>query len=491
MEDSEKIKEIQEACKNSLYFLCKGVLGYKDWDAIHDELEIFLARKSSKKALLLPRGHLKTSIVTVGCAIKEILNKPNTRILIANQIWDKARDMLSEIKEQLDTKSQLPLIFGQFKSDKWNMDSIVVRQRTRALKEPTIATTGVEAETTGGHYDFIILDDLMGLQNCQTPEQREKVKRFRRSMIDLLEPNGKLIEVGTRWHLDDTFSEVFEKEKDYYDVMVRQVVEKGKCIFPKKFNMKFDSVLKNFVPVEETTMDFIEHLKKIHTIAEFNSQYLNNPIDEENQIFKNEYFKYFDKRPENLYVAMTVDLAISQKQSADYTAIIVGGMDKEYNIYILDYIRGRWTPHEIVNNIFQMQSKWKPYACGMETNGFQKTLKFSVEDAMRDSGHYFPFEEIKTGNQVSKEYRIKSLEPAYRCGSVYHHTTMKGKELEEELTTFPSGKHDDLIDAESMLLNLLGPGVSEQQREMQPGTWEYIEREAHKYMDNSKGFFNY
>ena len=435
--------QVKEFSHESLFFLSTMLLGYKDWDVVHDDLERFLMRPSARKAILLPRGHMKSTIVTVAYVVFRILRNPNIRVLVANQVWDMSRKFLREIKGQLEM-SPLRALYGEFVSPKWNEDEIVVRQRSKSLKEPTVLTTGSEAEITGGHFDLIVLDDLTGLQNSQTPEQREKTKRFRRSMFNLLEPGSELIEIGTRWHLDDTFSVVLSAEREFYDVMVRQVVENGKIIFPKKFNLRFDPSRKSWAYVESPSMDYIDYLKKSMPLSEFNAQYMNNPIDSENAIFRASYFRYFDRRPDGLYVSMKVDPAISQKQEADYTAITVTGMDKNRDIYLLDYAQGHWSPSEIINQIFLKHGQWKPQDTGLESVGFQRTLKWALEEEMRRRGRHFGVTEVKTGTMVSKESRIKALEPYYREGKIYHSHWMKGKELETQLLTFPKSVHDDL-----------------------------------------------
>jgi predicted phage terminase large subunit-like protein len=480
------VEKVREACRESLYFLCTQMLGYEDWDTVHDELEVFLAKPASKKALLLPRGHLKSSIVTIGKSVQFILKNPNVRILIANQVWDMSRKFLAEIKAHLEL-SNLPKIFGPFQSAFWNQDAITVGQRTRAKKEPTILTTGIEAETTGGHFDVILLDDLVGHQNCQTPDQRDKAKRFRRSMINLLEPGGTLIEVGTRWHLDDTFSEVFEKEREYYDVMIRKVIENGKIIFPRKFNLAFDKKKKVWDKSTAPCMDFIDHLRAGTTSAEFAAQYMNNPIDEANQLFKPDYFKYYDRRPERLYISMTLDPAISEKQSADYFAINVSGMDENYNIYVLDTLKGRWRVSEQIDNIFSMYEKWHPNVVGLEVVAYQKALKGWLEEKMRQSGNYFPITELKRNTNESKEFRIKAMEPFYREGKVFHAKWMKS--LEDELLTFPKGKHDDEVDALASQLDLLLPADSAQHGEVPAGSWESAFLDAQKAARPFNDFF--
>lgn len=488
MEQAISIDQVREACKNSLHFLCTQMLKYQDWDIVHDDTEKFLSRPSMKKALLLPRDHLKTSMVTIGKSIQFILQNPNVRILIANQIWDFARKILGEIKGHLEDKSQLPQIFGQFVSHSWTADSIIVRQRTKSLKEPTIMTTGVEAENTGGHYEKIFLDDLMGHQNCQTTEQREKAKRFRRSMIALLEPGGEIIDIGTRWHNDDTFSEIFEKEMDYYDVMVRQIVEDGKLIFPKKFNKKFDAVKKNWMHVDYPCLDYVTHLKKSMTTAEYSAQYMNQPIDEENQIFKPTYFKTYKERPERLFVSMTIDPAISEKQSADHFAINVSGMDEHYKIYVLDTLKGRWKVSESIDNIFTTYNKWHPSVVGLETVAYQKALKSWLEEKMRERGTYFPITELRRNTNESKEFRIKALEPFYREGMIFHAPWMKS--LESELLQFPKGKYDDEIDALASQLDLLVPGDSQLSAGIPAGCWEAAFQEARKFNRPYDSFFH-
>ncbi len=493
---NEQLEKIKELAKKSLYFVCTHFLGYTDWDKVHDDMEVFLLRPARKKALLLPRNHLKSTFATISFPILQIIKNPNIRILIANGVWDMARKFLDEIKAQLEN-SQLKYLFGDFVSARWNADEIIVRQRTKSLKEPTIMTTGVEAETTGGHYDLIILDDLMGLQNTQTPEQREKVKKFRRSMLNLLEPKGLLIEVMTRWHLDDTFSEILEKERKYYDIMLRRVVENGKLIFPKKFAQKFNEKMKCWEAVDDPTcMDYIDHLKASMPLDEFSAQYLNAPFSSQNQLFRNEYFKYWNERPRDLFTAMTIDLASSAEMYADETAMVITGMDSNWNIYVLDYIKGRWgTASEVVDRIFEMREKWKPNTVGMEIMGYQRIYKLACEAEMRKRRTYFPIEEIKTGPTRTKFERIKTLEPFYRDRKVHHAAWMQRKDLEAQLQMISQdglkGKRDDLADALSMALPLLNPGAAPTAESDKEWTWDWCIRQAMANSRPYEGFFNY
>lgn len=481
------LDEVKEACKRSLYFLCTKILGYRDWDGVHDDMEKFMRRKSIRKLLLVPRGHLKTAIVTKGYAIQSLLRNPDIRILIANQVWDKSREMLYEIKQLLAEKTELSKLFGDFVSERWREDDIVIRQRTKALAAPTIGTSGVEAELTSSHYDLILLDDLQGEKNFQTPDQREKVKRYYRSMMDLIEPGGTIVVIGTRWHLDDIYQSIIDNESEYYDIEVRKVIENGRIIFPKKFQQKFDPVTKSWKVVDYHCTDYIDYLRK-RPSEEFSSQYMNEPIDAQNQIFKREYFKYYERRPERLFVSMTIDPAISEKQSADYFAINVSGMDEKYNIYVLDTLKGHWKVAESIDNIFTTYQKWRPSVVGLETVAYQKALKSWLEEKMRERGVYFPITELKRSTNESKEFRIKALEPFYREGLIQHAPWMKGLEL--ELEQFPRGKHDDELDALASQLELLVPGDSLAAEGVPVGSWEEAFQKATRQRAGLKSFFH-
>ena len=488
--DGEKAELIRSLAKRDLKFLC-GQFLYKEkliWDAVHDDVEVMLKKQSQRKCIVLPRDHSKSSFVTIAWSIQQILRNPNVRILIANGVWDQARKFLLEIKGYLES-SDLKYFFGDFVSSRWNSDDIIVRQRTKPFKEPTIMTTGVEAESTGARADIIIADDLMGSQNFDSPEKREKVKRFRRSLQHLLEPGGIFVDIMTRWHLDDTYAEIMEKENRFYDVMVRKIVEDGKLIYPQKFSKRFDPVHKEFVPAPGHCMDYVDYLKGKFPPDEWSSQYLNEPISTENQVFKPEMFKHWNERPDGLYIAMGVDLAISQVAGSDWTALVVMGMDAKRRLYVLDYMRGKWGPSDTVKNIFDMQERWRPVVVGMETNGFQRTYKLAVEAEMRARNRYFAVAEIRNGPDKSKEWRIKKMEPFYRGGLVSHAAWMKGKDFEMELLTFPKGRNDDMIDAAAMTLDLLAPGDEGRPAEAPPGSWDAIVAETHRNRGTGKGYF--
>lgn len=447
-EQERDCEDIRKACRLRLKFLCTKILGYADWGKVHDDLEVFLDRPAKRKLAIIPRNHLKSSIITKGWGIQQVLRNPNNRILIANAVWEQSRKFLGSIEKYLTYGSVLPQYFGRFESDNWNQFDCTVRQRNVVLDAPTFVTTGVDKEQTSQHYDIIIGDDLVGPQNVQTPEQRNKVFDYYLSLFDLLEPNGTLMILGTRYHQDDLYARILEEveQQKNWDVFFRTAYnDDGSVLFPQKFS----------------EAQLLEIRNKPRGALHWSSQYMNNPIDPESADFKQEWIKYYDgttPNPASLY--MTVDPAISLSKDADYTAMLVGGQFQDRRIRIVDYVHKRMIPSDLVDEVFRMVEKWNLHRIGLETFAFQKTLKYDIQNEQRRRNRFFSIDELgKRGatneNILSKEARIRRLQPLFEQGLFEIRADMQ--DFRDELLAFPRGKHDDLIDCAAWMLDYLVP----------------------------------
>lgn len=448
----EDIQVIQRACQDNLKFLCKEILGMKDWGAVHDELQTFLDTSGKRKLVMLPRGHLKSSIVTKGWSIQQVLRNPNVRILLANAVWDNARKFLRSIESYLTTGTVLPQYFGNFSSSHWNQEECTVAQRTAVHDAPTWATTGLEKEQTGQHYDIIILDDLVAKENTATPEMREKVKEYYGLLYALLEPNGVLVAIGTRYHQNDLYDQIIEDPE--FDKFIKAAYtdpQQTQVLYPEKF-----------------TREKLEEIRKGPKMGPylFAAQFLNNPVDPSTADFRHDWIKYYEPGPKspppsNLYI--TVDPAISLSRDADYTAMVVAGMYADRTIRVVDYVHDRFVPSTLVERLFQLVKKWGVHRVGIETFAFQKTLKYEVQRQMRERGVFFTIDELgrrnggRGENQENKEERIRRLQPFFEQGLVEIRKDMTA--LYNELLHFPRGKHDDIIDALSYQLDYLIPSM--------------------------------
>jgi len=418
-------------CKENLSYLVTEVLDPEYYKPIlaqfHYEMMKFAQNESKRKLLLVSRGHLKSSLVTIPLIIQTLLNNPNARILITNATLDNSQDFLKGIKGYLEGNEKLIHLFGKFKSEKWNETEIIINQRSkRQIKESSVLTSSVDKSIVSKHFDLIIGDDLVNRESINTREQLMKTKIYHKDLLDLLDPEGILIYIGTRWHFDDLYQ--FLLDSNRFDVFFRTCWEKGKAIFPKKFSK-----------------EYLEELRKEKGNAEFSAQYLNNPIDEANASFKNSWFKYFKKLEEGVYnYYLSLDTAGGgEGKDADSNGWILNAVDKDDNWYILEAIADKANATEIIDRLFAFDAKYPSLKIGIEKTMFTNAFKPDLEAEMRKRNKFLQIEELK--HTTSKEARIKGLVPRFERGKIF--LREEQVELKDELLRFPKSKHDDLSDS--------------------------------------------
>lgn len=451
-----EVQEMLDTAKawnaKSLKYLCTKFLATPHWSQVHNELDLFMRAAGNRIHIELPRGHLKSHIITKGWSIQQILKNPNIRILIVNATEDNAIKFMRSIERYIGKGSLLEKIYGRFESSVWNQNELIVSGRTEILDAPTLMAAGLQKTLTSQHYDVIIADDLVEPDNSRTKEQREKVHDFYLSLFDLLEPKGKIVVIGTRYHQDDLYARILEENQQHsnWSIFVRSCYKPdGEILFPEKFS--------------QAQLDDIKKKSFYH----FSTQYLNNPIDPDNADFKSGQVKYYDPttpHPGSLY--LTIDPAIALSRNADYSALVVAGMFGDRRIRVVDAVHKRLIPSELVDEIFNLVKKWRLHRVGIETFAFQKTLKYDIQRQQRERGIFFSIDELGKrhsgrGEQIlSKEARIRRLQPYFEQGLVEIRADMQ--DLRDELLAFPRGRHDDLIDALSYQLDYLVPSLGKQ-----------------------------
>lgn len=452
----------------NLYAFNRDIIRYPDLqEPLHRDMCNFVdvdLNKTRRGLMLIPRGHLKSSVITVSYCAQLIARNPNIRILIANATYLPAVSFLSQIKNILSRNEKYQSLFGDMSkgAQKWSENMITVNKGKNIdfeKKEATVTAYGMGGNLVSQHYDVIIFDDVVNRDTVSTKDQIEKTKIYYRDCLDLLEPGGLFLAIGTRWHFDDLYSWMIDTEEGLgrsFSTMVRQSYEgefgRGQILFPKKFSWKH-----------------LEELKAQKGPYEFSAQYMNNPIDDDNADFKRSWFKYYlddDIKGKKLSIFTICDPAISQKKEADFTAIITVGVDQFNNWFILDIVRDKLNPNQIIHALFAIDERFHPRTIGIEMVSFQKSLQYTLQDEMRKLGRFLPIKEIRPDSNEPKEMRIRGLQARYSNGSIFHNKQLMNVEfLEDELLRFPRGKHDDIADALAYIPQIAGKPKEKRSRQ--------------------------
>jgi predicted phage terminase large subunit-like protein len=391
--------------------------------------------------IMMPRGTFKTSVVTVGFTLQNLLIDPNIRILLDSETYAKSKAFLSEIKGHLENNERYREIFkfihGCYPDDGkrnliWSDSQIVTHARSVTRKEPTVSCSGIDKSINGMHYDLIIADDLHSEQNVTTKDQIDKVKDHYRFALSLLDPGKPMIIIGTRWDYNDLYQHILDYEGKRFNVLLRKaILDDGSLLFPERLTAEF------LTATRETQGSYI-----------FSCQYLNSPVDDETATFKRSTFhkvpwSEVEKRPINWNLIVDPSYA---GQYSDYAAFVLGGMDFQREIFVRHILRAKMTYGDIINNIFDLYTRFRPNRIFVEVIG-TKTLEHELNNEQKRRGAWLPITFIRS-RAAAKEDRVRSLAPFYEFGHIYHiKECPQLDDLEYELLHFPKGTHDDIIDA--------------------------------------------
>lgn len=458
----ESIEALRSACKQSLFFLCRAVLGFKDLDQkIHKPIcEELQNEESNRDIIVMPRTWFKSSIGSIGYPIWRAINDSNVRVLVCQNTFSNAVKKLSSIKQIFEKNALFRALFPALLPDtdaRWSSDVLTVR-RDATYPEGTFEAAGTGTAVTSRHYDVIIEDDTVAPEKdsmdveMQTPTALEIEKAIgwhRLATPLLIHPlRSKIVIIGTRWCEEDLIGYVLENFKNYH-VITRAVREKdgkpatkeegGLPAWPERFD-------------EEV----LEEVEKALGPWMFCTLMMNLPTSASNAVFRLSWIKFFDSVPVcDLVCCTTHDPAATDKEATgdpDYSVSCTTGVNPSTgHIYILDYIRERMNPGRAVDTFFEHYDMYHPVRVRCESTAYQRTLKYWVEQEQKRRRKFFSIEQVPNAH-VSKVDRIKGMQPFFANGMISMRSHMDA--LQRELLGFNGQKdqrgHDDVIDALSL-----------------------------------------
>jgi predicted phage terminase large subunit-like protein len=404
-------------------------------------------RGEIKKLMInVPAQHWKSTISSVGYPAWTLGRNPYQHIWLISYSSELSEGFSRKTREMLRDP-----VYQSLFGDILSKDSQWVSEWA-TNKWGTYTAVGIWGSYTGKPATKIIIDDPHKDQaEAQSPLLRQKVRDWYTSVATTrITSMTSVIIIMTRWHEDDLCWRLLEAEPDERTVLNIPV-----------FNEDWTVIRPERHPIE-----LINNKRQIQWEAMFQAMYMGNPVNEWGWDFKTEYFQYYDKweirdqywinYTRDLQVMTFIDPAISQKQTADNTAIVTVWLDKKNNnVYILDITAGKFLPDDIINKVFQIVNQYRPQKVGIETNQFQKMLDIEIRKEMRKRNNFFILE--WQTSSMNKEAKIKTvLQHRYANASIIHQKRWQNiPELEWQLLKFPNGKHDDIIDSLSMAIMML------------------------------------
>lgn len=427
--------------------------------------------------VLAPRGSGKSTCCDFAYAAMRAIQNRNIRILIASRTIEQAKAFLFEIKSIL-TNEGVQSIFGDLKGSKWDETQADIAGRTKYTKEHTFTIAGADGAVVSKHFDLIIGDDIVEDKNSRTEGQREQLKKFfYRSMLPTLRPDGEMRILGTRYHPEDLYGHLINSDPmfDGNHFILPAVFDRdtGKTV-----DLEQDDNGKFYAPMNATCYDpdgypmtkIIERRASM-PLADFECQYQNRTTFLEGEFFKSNWFRYYEEDPHalvekhNLAVWIGVDLASSQHDKADEFALVVIGVTRNISeIYVLDYLAGRFTFNQQKAILVDYFDIWNPVRTFVEGNAYQQMLTTTTIEEFPD------VRLLSIWTTKDKITRARMMQIYYERRQVFHRKGRSAK-LEGELTGFPDLKLKDLVDAEFFAINgaINGSGRRRRPKDKEPG----------------------
>lgn len=398
------------------------------------------ARFSDANMQLAFRGAGKTTTGTGVYAIGLLLQDPNRRILIASRSGENAADMLKEMKGFMESPGFVE-VFGNLKSDRWDDTGFDVATRTRVAKENSVTAVGIEGAVVSKHYDVILCDDLVDEKNAATPTVRAKTLTFfYKTLMPTLEPDGFLSVRGTRYHPDDLYGHLQRNE----------MAGARTLIIPALLGNEVDGWRSQW-PEKWPVSKLLQLRTSMGTII-FDTQYQCDSEGMRGEIFEVDDCQLIEASqvPADLPLFLGVDLAISQKQSGHFFALVLFAWDaKRDYYYFLDAYENRLKFHQQTEKIVKWccggdgaedDAEVEVERCGIEVNAYQDG-QFQETKRKRPD---LPL--VRVNTETDKRVRAWKLQPKFQDKRMFFVRGPRIMRLIEVLVKMPA-EPDDLFDA--------------------------------------------
>ncbi|TKJ32146.1 MAG: hypothetical protein CEE38_23635 [Planctomycetes bacterium B3_Pla] len=465
---------------------------------MHEEMFGLLLEMTDKRkarlAIAAPRGHAKSTIVSLVYALWCVLYLKERLILIASNTQEQAVTLLKDIKHQLKNNPLIVLDFPEVcrgrKPKPWRDNKVQLPNGAM------ICVYGVGQNPRGIKHDkdrpgLIIADDLENEEQAESEEQRDKLRSwFSKTLLNTGYPRTNVVVIGTILHQDSLLATLVDRERRpgwggrKYKAVKRfsdnpQLWEKWASIFgthddyegacgPDTAKSYFEVHRQQMLegtdvlwPDRESYYDLMV-MRETEGLRSFQSEKQNEPIDPQLCVFKEEDFVFWDDKYRDVQHLIqcigprarfygACDPSMGKNKRGDYTAIVVLLKDFRTKInYVIAADLSHLPPSAAIDKITEYARMYTFRRFAIESNNFQQLMVDDLKRRVIAHERRLLVHEITS--RSNKQSRIASLEPYVKQGNLRFYR--KHRLLLNQLTQFPLAKNDDGPDALEMAMQV-------------------------------------
>ena len=402
-----------------------------------------VARGECKRLIInMPPRHTKSEFASYLLPAWFLGKYPNKKIIQSSNTGELAVGFGRKVRNLVDTEvyreifPELTLQQDSKAAGRWNTS-----------KGGDYFAIGVGGTVTGKGANVLIIDDPHSEQEAalaaSNPEVFDKVYEWYTSgPRQRLQPGGAIVIVMTRWAQRDLTGQVLKAAHN-------RGGEQWEVI-------EFPAIMPSGNPVwpEFWSLGELEALRMELPNSKWQAQYQQNPIGNESAIVKRDWWKWWEQErpPECEYILQSWDTAFEKTQRADYSAGTTWGIfynDEDHslpNIILLNTYKKRVEWVQLKKDVFNEYEEWEPDSVIVEKKATGAPLIYEL----RAMG--IPVQEYTPSRGQDKIARLNSVSDIIASGKVWVPRTAWAEELVDEVAAFPSGEHDDLVDATTLAL---------------------------------------
>ena len=425
------------------YFFPHIIKGAYETPDIHLDLIDFLS-SPEWGAGIIPRGFAKSTWEKID-TIHDIVYSLEPVILYISDALQSAQFHFESMKIELETNDALRLVYGNLVPDlkdqqsvKWTNSHFETTNGVNVVARGAGKGRGVNIRNQ--RPTKVIIDDGETDEMVRSHDRREKYWRW---ITDVIIPSidkerGRLKVIGTVINPHAAVKRFYDERGGIF----RRAIEDGKSVWPEMWSI--EDLLRLRDGYTDDKGDFHPGIG----IRAFSQEYMNEPINEDTSIFKQEWLdrNQYTNIPTNeelsrFYdVKMAVDPNAGQSEMADFMGICVIGRHRgTKKRYVLECRRVKKPINGQEEEFERTYSRWNPVIAGVEC-----VLNQTALYQMLSSRRKYRLKKLSPEGK-DKVNRAHHVEPLVEQDIIQFHPNHK--DLYNELIDFPNGLHDDLVDA--------------------------------------------
>lgn len=412
----------------------------------HEELEE-LSWLHKKMLFTAYRGAAKTTVITRLYSLWQLVRKAFRYEVVICATDGLVEDTFDFFRTELENNQNLIYDFEIVQGSTWRLTELVIHVGEHLCKMEGL---GAGVKIRGKNFlsyrpDFIIVDDIENDEQVESKAQRDKLERWFKKAIMKLPARKKryrLFVVGTVLHNDSLLMRL-SKRNDFVFYNFPLVLQ-----FPHDMG-NTDAINLDGLILDDPEIDEMEVMMEyVEDKDSFMSEFQNQPISKEGLLF--EGYVLFDTMPKCDVYYLGLDPSMGKKKGDYFGIAVIGKKDHQFYASVKGY---RVSPVKLIPRIIALYAKYQkiaPTTIACETVQFQEFFKDVLKKEALDIGIPLAVKELR--NTAPKALRIDSIAPLINDGTI--EVCSQDPLLIEELETYPSSAHDDLLDALEMAYRL-------------------------------------